>query len=112
MPVDIVTALTALISAFVAFAVAKLHRKTNAINRDTDDISRAVNHNVAGSPRLYDLVRDNCADLRELIEWKRGYEGTGLDTGLKAANFAKQVQARLERIEQNQKDKLDSDSRG
>lgn len=83
-------------TAIAAIAGAILAGNARKHAKDTND---AVNHRHLDEPRLYDMVLESLAHVRELVQWKKGYEGGPLDTGRKVDNFVTETQKRLGEIE-------------
>lgn len=70
----------AIIVGAVAATIAAI--VSNQGRKHASETNDAVNHrHRTGTPRLYDMVLQNSVDTREVVEWKRGYEGGPLDDG-------------------------------
>lgn len=89
---QLVPALTVLLAGLGAFfaALAKKHSK---------QANEAVNQaHTMGTPRIYDMVFELHAQGRELIAWKRSYDGGPLDNGVKVKAFVERVDVELNDI--------------
>ena len=79
--VDLIPAILTGVAAVMASVSAILSARGGKHAKEAND---AV---ITGTPRIYDLVLENHATGKEMIEWKRGYEGGPLDSGTKVENF-------------------------
>jgi len=83
---EVVAGFTLLGSILAAYWAQHAKREATAAND-------AVNHrHESGTPRLYDLAVRNDERTKELIEWKRGYDGGPLDSGDKVEDFVRKFE--------------------
>lgn len=87
--------ITALLSGIAAWVSHKMSRSVEQVN---DAVNHRHTKGGPGAPKLYDAILhlhektdrvEGKAD--ELIEWKRGYDGGPLDTGMKVCDFVDHV---------------------
>jgi hypothetical protein len=102
--VALVTLGGVVLTSVLAFIVAWMQVRTR---RNIDEINDAVNHRhlkaANGSdvpPKLFDLVWESHKDSKELIEWKRGYDGGPLDNGTKVEEFVDRMDNLADKVDQ------------
>jgi hypothetical protein len=87
----LVSALAALLAGIGAYFSGRARREASQANK-------AVNNAQNGQPRIYDMIFELHAQGRELIDWKRTYDGGPLDSGQKVTAFVERVDGELETI--------------
>lgn len=88
----------ALVSAIAALLAGIGAYFSGRARREAQQANKAVNNAQNGQPRIYDMIFELHAQGRELIDWKRTYDGGPLDSGPKVTAFVERVDGELETI--------------
>ena len=88
----------ALVSAIAALLAGIGAYFSGRARREAQQANKAVNNAQNGQPRIYDMIFELHAQGRELIDWKRTYDGGPLDSGTKVTAFVARVDGELETI--------------
>jgi hypothetical protein len=90
----ILTGVAAVMASVGAIISARNNKHSKTAAKQSTQANDAVNHrHVTGTPRLYDLALENRERAKELIDWKRGYDGGPLDSGVKVEEMMEEFRA-------------------
>ena len=90
---QLIPAIAAFLAGVGAWAAGRARHEAKAANKAVNNVDRPSNQ-----PRIYDMVFDLHAQGKELIEWKRTYDGGPLDDGKKVTAFVERVDGELASI--------------
>ena len=88
----LIAALTACLAGLGAYFAGRARNEAKNANR-------AVNNTGGSQPRIYDMIFDLHDSSKELVEWKRSYEGGPLDSGPKVVEFVSRVDRDLGKMD-------------
>jgi len=87
---QLIPAIAALLAGLGAWAAAHARKEAKQANEAVNNVDR-----IAGQPRIYDMVFDLHMQGKELVTWKRSYDGGPLDSGEKVEAFVTRIDADL-----------------